>query len=231
MRVTWIRLLPTAWLAACASPAGEIQTEIEPPVIVARAAWGSQPDPIPEQRRQTPVRITIHHAGVVWKPGDDPLRKLPALQAWGKRDKGWPDVPYHYLIAPDGRIFAGRPVAYEGETNTEYDVNGHVLVQLWGDFEVQRVTLAQLRVTVHLVAWVCRELDISPETIAGHRDWSRQTSCPGKDLYRYIARGDLRTWVQRMLRGEPPKVALRAQLPGGPVEFVPSSPARPQATH
>lgn len=204
-------------LVACAASA----PVVEPPPIVQAAEWSSTPQAMPDSRRHDPVRITIHHAGVRWNEGDDPASKLRSLQSWGQRDKGWPDVPYHFLVAPDGRVFEGRSLAYEGETNTEYDVRGHALVQLWGNFEEQRVTLAQLESTAQLCAWLCREYAIDPATLASHRDWSTQTSCPGKDLYRYVSSGDLRDWVEEILRGEEPQVRLREPLDGGPVEFVP----------
>ena len=137
--------------------------------------------------------------GVLWKATDDPLDKIRRLQLWGQRAKDWPDVPYHYLIAPDGRIFEGRALHYAGETNTEYDTRGHALVQLWGNFEVQKPTQAQLDVTVRLLAWLCSEFDIDPSKIAGHRDVSAQTSCPGRQFYRHLEDGSLVARVRRAL--------------------------------
>lgn len=173
------------------------------PPIVAAADWGSKPQPIEAERAHELARITLHHAGVVWRPTDDPFVKIRGLQAWGQRDKGWPDVPYHFLIAPDGRIFEGRSLEFEGETNTEYDVHGHALVQLWGNFDVQKVTQAQLDATVQLLAWLCASEDLTSDSIASHRDWSTQTSCPGRDLYRFVQDGSIRAAVQRVQRGEP----------------------------
>ncbi len=190
-------------LAGCATP-----PTVARPEIIAPAAWGSKPDAFPASARHTPVRITVHHAGVLWHEGDDPFQKIRTLQAWGKREHGWPDVPYHFLIAPDGRIFGGRSLEFAGDTNTEYDPHGHALVELWGNFEVQRVSLPQLRAAVQLMAWLCAERNLAPSTIAGHRDWSKKTVCPGKDLQRYIAGGQLRRWVTETLRGKTPMVTL-----------------------
>src|SRR5438876_3364600 len=77
---------------------------VEKPPIVTREEWGSQPQPIPDSRRHTPKFITIHHAGVDWKAGRDPVAFVRTMQQWGQREKGWPDLAYHFLIAPDGRI-------------------------------------------------------------------------------------------------------------------------------
>ena len=176
-----------AGLAACRGPATH-GTAL--PTIITAAAWGSRPQPIPASRRQRPVRITVHHAGELWKASDEPYAKIRRLQAWGQKEKGWPDLPYHYLIAPDGRIFEGRPLAFQGETNTSYDTKGHALVQLWGNFEEQDLPALQLDAAVRLIAWLCREYRIDPATIAGHRDYA-QTACPGEKLYRKLKDGSL----------------------------------------
>lgn len=191
------------------------------PQIVSPADWGSRPQPIARAKAHTPNRITIHHAGVEWTAAHEPFKKILGLQGWGQREKSWPDVPYHFLIAPDGRIFAGRDLAYAGETNTEYDTRGHALVHLWGHFDKQRVRVEQLRATVRLVAWLCQSRRIAPASIAGHKDSSKQTSCPGRDLYRYVQGGDLRRWVEQTLAGATPEVALRAEEPDGPQALVP----------
>ena len=161
------------------------------PAIVAASDWQSRPLEIDAAKKHRVDRITLHHAGVVWRPTDDPFDKIRRLQIWGQRDKKWPDVPYHFLIAPDGRIFEGRSLEYAGETNTEYDTRGHALVQLWGNFEVQEPTAAQLDATVALLAWLCVDFEIEPSSIVGHRDVSTQTSCPGRRLYRSLEDGSL----------------------------------------
>ncbi len=193
-----------------------------PPIIPA-AEWGSQPDTDAMlSRRHLPARITLHHAGVIWKAGEDPVKKVQGLQSWGRKEKGWPDVPYHFLIAPDGRIFEGRALQFVPETNTTYNTTGHVGIQLWGNFEEQRATPGQLRSTVWLTAWLCQELRIDPETIRGHRDHA-ETACPGLDFYRYIEQGLIRRWVTEMLlSGQAPRVEPLPPLPGGPTEWTPA---------
>jgi hypothetical protein len=191
------------------------------PAIVLASQWGSNPDPIPADRAQRPDRITIHHAGVTWRAGDDPVQKLRGLQEWGKRERQWPDLPYHYLVAPDGRIFEGRPTSFVPESNTNYETRGHIGVQLWGNFEEQRVGREQLEATVHLVAWLCDQHVIPPSTILGHRDVAEGTVCPGDDLQRYIDEGDLRVWVAEMLARRQPDIVLKDALADGPVEWIP----------
>lgn len=179
------------------------------PTIITAAEWNSTPQPIPDERKQTPTILTIHHAGVMWKDGDDPFVKLKNLQSWGQKDKGWPDVPYHFLIAPDGRIFEGRDIRYEPESNTRYSLSGTVNVQLWGDFNVQPVTAEALKSTAMLCAWLADEYNLDLDKLRGHRDAAPgQTTCPGSDLYQYLESGRLRDWIDAARNGQEPTVEL-----------------------
>lgn len=221
-------LVCIAGMSACATAGDEqaAQAEVAKPATVSREAWGSDPLPIPEERKHEPKFITIHHAGVDWKAGSDPYEKVRNLQTWGKKSvadggKDWPDLPYHYLIAPDGTIFEGRPVAYEPETNTNYDVHGHIGVQVFGNFQNQRVSPQQVASTVRLVAWLAQEHHVDNTHIGGHRDVAEDTSCPGADLYRYIEDGQLLGWVDQVRAGEEPTIDLGPPLEDGPTDMIP----------
>lgn len=192
--------------------------------IVSREDWGSRPDPIPESRKQTPKFFTIHHAGELWKPGTDAALAMRKLQAYGQREKNWPDVPYHYLISPDGRVFEGRDWHYQPESNTKYDLNGVLNIELFGNFEEQRVSIEQLRALVGIIAKLSKELNVDPATIRGHRDAAQgQTVCPGKDFYRYIHDGLVRQWVEETLAGKTPDIRELPELPDGPTTRISTS--------
>lgn len=173
-----------------------------PPPIMAVDAWGGSPTAInsPPQRI---THITIHHQGETWREGSDPEAYLRRLQQWSRLTKRWADIPYHYVIAPDGRIYAARPLAVPGDTNTEYDPRGHALLMLMGNFEEQQPTAAQLDSAVRLAAWLAREHHLGVDAIASHKDYSGQTVCPGQHLYAYLASGWFRAEVGRQL-GLPP---------------------------
>jgi hypothetical protein len=203
----------------------------KPTKIVPREQWGSAPQPIPESRKHTPKYVTIHHAGVEYKPGTDPAKFVKNMQGWGQREKNWPDLPYHFLIAPDGRIFEARSMDYEPDTNTKYNLQGHIGVEMMGNFQTQRVSPQQLESCVKLVAWICQEKKIDPSQIAGHKDAApNQTTCPGKDFNRYLDGGQFREWVKQMLAGKTPKIDPGPALPGGPTVVVGSATTRPATT-
>ena len=168
------------------------------PAIVSVAAWGGTA----VQSAEPPQRIThitIHHQGEVWQDGADVAAYLRRLQQWSRTTKHWADIPYHYVIGPDGRIYAARPLAQPGDTNTEYDPRGHALVMLVGNFEVQQPTPAQLNAAVELTAWLAREHHLGTDAIASHRDFSAQTVCPGEHLYAYLASGWFQAEVSKRL--------------------------------
>ena len=220
-----VPMLVLALVVAGIAPAPGADKKVPRPTnIVPREEWGSEPQPFPDSRKHTPNRVTIHHAGVDYKPGTDPAKFVKNMQGWGQRDKGWPDLPYHFLIAPDGRIFEARDLQYEPDTNTKYDLKGHIGVEMMGNFQSQRVSPKQIESCVNLVAWLCQEYKIDPtrEKIGGHRDVApQQTTCPGKDFYRYLEdEQKFIEWVKRAMEGKDPQIDPGPPLPNGPTVVV-----------
>lgn len=203
---------------------------VQKPAIVPASDWNSTPDPIGDERKHTPKYITIHHAGVLWTNKATPPTMIKNMQTWGKKEKKWPDVPYHFLIGPDGTIYEGRSLEYEPDTNTKYEVSGHIGVELMGNFEEQRMSEAQLNSLVNVTAWLAQEFKIDPPNIGGHKDAAPdQTTCPGKDLYRYIVDGTIAKWTTAMRAGEQPEIVYREALPDGPMEIITLKPPTSQS--
>lgn len=167
--------------------------------INPRTVWNAA-DPRPFARHE-PVRITVHHEGTKLLPADDAIRKIKGIQTWGMGpDRNWADVPYHFFIAPDGKIYKGRDINTTGETNTEYDPTGHLLICCLGNYEVQEVPAEQLNSLIKMIAWCSITYKIPYETLATHRDYSKQTTCPGKNLYQYFTNGYIKEEVKKLLK-------------------------------
>lgn len=149
----------------------------------------------------TITHVTLHHTGdsQPLHPGEDPVRRLRGLQSWGASDRNWWDVPYHYLLGVDGRIFEGRDYHYMGETNTTYDPGGHFLISAIGNYERQEPTPETLNAIADLMAWALREFDLPLDRIGGHYNYA-QTGCPGQHLRKYLEDGTLRRMVAERLR-------------------------------
>ena len=146
------------------------------------------------------THVTLHHTGSPepLRPDEDPRQKLRGLQSWGASDRNWWDVPYHYLIDLEGRIYEGRDWRFMGETNTSYDPAGHFLISVIGNYERQEATPAQLEAIADLMAWALNRFDLPVERIGGHYDYA-DTTCPGKYLRKYLEDGTLRRMVEARL--------------------------------
>ena len=158
--------------------------------IVTRKEWGWKPPAftLPEQQIK---RITIHHSGVIFKQDEDVVKYLRHLQEWSRTEKHWMDIPYHYMIAPDGTIYEARPLKYPGDTNTTYDPRGHALICVLGNFEIQKPTQRQLDALAWLTAQLALKYHVPLDSVKAHKDYA-ETLCPGKNLYRYLQNGTLK---------------------------------------
>ena len=182
------------FLSSCASvkPAKENIT------IITREAWKAQVAKPFKQHK--PVRITVHHEGTFFEAADA-AAKIKAIQVWGMgADRKWADIPYHFLISPGGNIYEGRNVFTVGETNTEYDPAGHLLISCLGNYEKQEVSPELLESLINTIVYASRKYNIDISTLSTHRDNSKQTTCPGRNLYAYFENGYIRSEVEKRLK-------------------------------
>lgn len=167
--------------------------------VVSVSAWGGTPADPKLVRKHTITHITLHHQGEPFPQGKDPVQYLRNLQTWSRNTKHWADIPYHYIIDLDGKIYEGRDINYAGDTNTEYDPTGHALIEVVGNFEEVEPNQKQLDAVVDLMAMLAAKYHVPVERIASHRDFSAQTVCPGANLYRYVQQGYFRKKVAQRL--------------------------------
>ncbi|MCP4680186.1 MAG: hypothetical protein GY854_32765 [Deltaproteobacteria bacterium] len=166
--------------------------------VVCRDEWGARP-PKGKYVRHEIARITVHHQGVVFKDAKRAPARLKTMQRYHQGEKkGFVDISYHFVVDPDGNIYEGRPTWARGETRTDYDTTGHLLVCLLGDFDKQEPAEAQVIALADVLAWASGAFHVDAEMIAGHKDHAR-TLCPGKNLHRLIADGTLRRKVDALL--------------------------------
>ncbi len=182
------------FLAFCAPQAENVLEVIPEPTvssleIVTRADWGWVPltDTIPTHEIKY---ITIHHGGEDFPQDKDVIKYLIGLQSWSRSDKNWIDNPYHYMIDLQGKIYEARPMEYPGDTNTDYDVRGHALICVMGNYENQILSKTQFNQLALLTATLADKYGVANDMIKSHKDYT-ETLCPGKDLYRYLEDGSL----------------------------------------
>ncbi len=164
--------------------------------VVPRGVWGAdlKPDVF---REHTISKITVHHTAVASAVDTDGRQRARA-HTRSHLQRGWPDLAYHFLIDGHGVVREGRPVGAIGDTGTDYDPTGHLLVTLEGNFEEHTPTDAQLDTAAQVLAWGSATFGVPVEAIDGHKDHA-STACPGESLYGLIASGDLGRRVRAVL--------------------------------
>jgi hypothetical protein len=121
------------------------------------------------------------------------------LQTWGKNEKNWWDIPYHFVIVPNGTIYEGRDYHFMGETNTKYNPWGHFLITCEGNYELQEATPEVMKSITDLMAWAVSEFNVPLNQIYGHCDLA-DTSCPGKNLVPYLKNGTFLKGIKERLK-------------------------------
>ena len=97
---------------------------LDPPKILPRSAWQAQSEDHRSKSLQpmgAVKHVSVHHTGVDKLRGDGtPETELQIIQRGHRDDNQWGDIAYHFLIAPDGRIFEGRSTEYAPNSGTRY---------------------------------------------------------------------------------------------------------------
>lgn len=185
-----VQTTPTPAVVVNPSP-----SPVSAPEILSRDGWQAKA-PLAGMKPHSPSRITVHHTAEPQKKDASIERKLQSLQNFsqrteklsdGRRKPAWPDVPYHFYVDVNGRIAEGRDIGYAGDTNTDYDPTGHILIVLEGNFEKEQPSAAQLQKLEQLLLWLSRQWRIPASEIKGHRDHAA-TACPGANLQKHLPR-------------------------------------------
>jgi hypothetical protein len=195
IQILFVLILAFLFSSGCA-PSRSVSSSETELKIVSVQAWGGSPASDSLARKHTIRYITLHHGGEPFPKEKDPLQYLRALQDWSRREKHWIDIPYHYVIDLDGKIYQGRTIEYAGDTNTEYDPAGHALICVVGNYEEMSPSENQLAAVVKLMSMLAEKYHVSPGAIKGHLDYSKMTVCPGKNLYTYLSNGYFRNMVE-----------------------------------
>lgn len=156
--------------------------------MICKEAWGANPV-VGEFVPHTIQQITVHHTAIVLSSNAEAPARARQHQSY-HQSLGWPDLAYHYLIDANGHIYEGRPVRAVGDTGTDYDPTGHLLVCCEGNFDTQNPTAAQYDSLIRMLAWGAIEFGIEPGAIRGHREVA-STTCPGDNLFAHVADGSV----------------------------------------
>lgn len=145
---------------------------------------------IAEVIRHQPCRrrideLVLHHT---FDPSAAHFRGEPSVEAilrYHVVDKGWHNLAYHYLIAPDGTTWLGRPLDAIG-THTVGHNDHSVGVCLILNGDVEDPSPAQTQACATILRTLCQRFHLKPERNFAegrgfHRDYANKT-CPGNRI-------------------------------------------------
>lgn len=160
------------------------------PDIVTRAEWGAN-----ESLKSTsggckrgfyPVQQLFVHHTVSSNNATDYHALMRAIYEFHTKGRGWCDLGYNFVIAPDGTIFEGRWARrYSNwETHTSEDRlgravggahvsgfnSGSVGISMMGDFTQAKLTPMARASLVDLLAWEADRHDLSPTATHVYRN-------------------------------------------------------------
>ncbi len=141
-------------------------------------------------------RLTVHHTGeprpAVAGTIDDAARRMRSYQNAHVKGRGWADIGYHFVIDPSGRVWTGRPIAWQGaHAGNGASNRNNVGVSLMGNFDLQPVPHTQRAALAGLVHWLVDLHGILPDDIYTHSRIKAEydlpgTACPGDDLREFV---------------------------------------------
>ena len=208
MRPGQVLRLPGVSAPVAPPPAPVAVKKVEPaPWYIPRSKWANEPillDRVTPMGRK-PFRLTVHHSSSVSLPdgtreNGDPVKVLREIEDSHKQGRGKNEpfacIGYHFVIGADGRVYEGRPLAYQGAHATGDNNVGNIGICLLGDFDRTPVPKIQRARLVEVLDRLCAEHNIvaSTSTVLCHKDF-KSTDCPGRHLepiVRAYARGKAR---------------------------------------
>lgn len=157
-----------------------------------------------KERKISSIRYIVVHHGAV--PGDG-REKLHAYANHHVNVLGWPGIGYHYGIGKDGTIYRTNRLEVISYHVGRYNSKSVGLV-LVGHYDIEEPPQEQLVSARRLCAWLCQQLNLSPEDIKGHREFPDvPKSCPGLK----ISMSAFREEVRKLLEERPPKVIFEGK--------------------
>ncbi len=141
-------------------------------------------------------KIIIHHTASSGS-FDDPEASIRAIYYYHAVTRGWGDIGYNYIVAPDGQVFEGRAGGDGVVAGHAQGYNtGSVGIALLGNYEETPVPAPLMKSLEGLIYQKAELWNIDPDAagkfrgsvidnILGHSDVG-STACPGDYTYDYL---------------------------------------------
>ncbi len=157
------------------------------PGVLPRTAWASAGVIPSRMNRMLPVqRVTIHHDGmppVALRSRGDVAARIELIRT-SHTQRGWGDIGYHFVVDPNGNIWEGRPLSWQG-AHVGSQNEGNIGVLVLGNFQEQRPTGPQIGALDNFVADLMSRYRVGVNRVHTHRELAK-TECPGRNLQPHL---------------------------------------------
>lgn len=154
-------------------------------VLVPRSKWTKAAVGSRNQAMGRIQRITIHHtdehAGMAGLPDVEVIRRIENYHRNGRK---WCAIGYHYIVGKDGRVYEGRPSAYQGAHVLSENEN-NLGISIIGDFQSHLPSQRQLSALRAFLDDMRDKHRVSKRSVFGHRDLNKSI-CPGEALHAWL---------------------------------------------
>jgi len=156
--------------------------------MISRSRWAKA---APINARLKPMgqvtRITVHHEG--WTPVEfsdeaQTAQRLEAIRLAHIDRMGAGDIGYHLIIDRAGRLWAGRPRAFQGAHVRENNAQNFGVMVL-GNFDRQSPTDAQINALRTTLITLQKGYGVHVSNVVTHQELM-PTACPGAVLQRQM---------------------------------------------
>jgi N-acetylmuramoyl-L-alanine amidase len=185
--------------------------------VIGCDEWGAAAPTVAAFERTHPRWIIVHHTGLPNPPGDRSQRTRRGAMALARKiqhdhmvNRGWSDTGQNFLVSTGGFVLEGRHGSLAAVRAGQCVRSAHAPqspgklaggnespgIETEGNFMKTAMAAQQWASLVDLCVLLCRSLDLPPEAIRGHRDFT-DTDCPGDWLYAQLPQ--LRSEVEQRL--------------------------------
>jgi len=181
-----------ALLALRAAPAPPVGPH--PPRLITRASWGALPGRTAKMDRNVGAwqRITVHHSadynGERAEQGaKESVQAVRSIQRFHMQGNRWGDIGYHFLIDPQGRVYEGRSLNWQGAHAGDPARNRrNIGICVLGDYSNGAPPAAAVEALAGLIDWLLDKHSIARNQIYGHLELKSGTACPGPALLGWV---------------------------------------------
>lgn len=99
-----------------------------------------------------------------------------------KKNRGWEDIGYHYVIEKDGKLKKGRDGKFIGAHVRGHNKNS-IGICMIGNLDEKLPTKKQVKTLIKFLKKKLKKHNISIKNVVGHREFPGVTkTCPGKRI-------------------------------------------------